>query len=170
MIHGSPGSSRWAGFFCLWLIMWSNPNRKISKERKGAENKKESAVFSRKQRILWSCCPDLNWRPHPYQLIANPQSTAFRRFGGIFVPGNRRQWCFPLHCLRPLVSYCGSTCGSGANWFLVCWHIPRCLHVCLWLAVRSKPQATVFGERKSTQTCGDGLHQCLQRENLKVML
>ena len=33
----------------------------------------------------------------------------------IFVPENRAQWCFPLHCLRPLVSYCGSSCGSGGK-------------------------------------------------------
>ena len=60
----------------------------------------------------WSCYPDLNWRPHPYQLISNPRNASIRRFGGIFVPEKRRQWCFPLHCLRPLVSYCGSGCGS----------------------------------------------------------
>ena len=71
--------------------------------------------FQEKTGFSWSCYPDLNWRPHPYQLIANPRSAAFRCFGGLFVPGNRRQWCFPLHCLRPLVSYCGSTCGSGVQ-------------------------------------------------------
>ena len=101
-------------FFCLWLVMWSDPNPKISSRRKSAENKKKSTVFRRKQRILWSCYPDLNWRPYPYQLIPSLRSAAFRRFGGLFVPGNRRQWCFPLHCLRPLISYCGSSCGSGA--------------------------------------------------------
>ena len=114
MIHGPPGSSRWADFFCLWLVMWSNPIREISSIRKSAKSKKKSAAFKRKQRILLSCRADLNRRPHPYQLIANPRSTVFRCFGGLFVPGNRRQWCFLLHCLRPLVSYCGSTCGSAA--------------------------------------------------------
>ena len=53
-------------------------------------------------------------RPHPYQLISSPRSTAFRCFEGLLVPEKRRQWCFPLHCLRPLVSYCESTCGSSA--------------------------------------------------------
>ena len=115
MVHDPPESPRWADFFCLWSNMWSNANRKTSSTKKCAENKKKSTVFKRKQRILWSCYPDLNWRPHPYQLIANPRSTTFRCFGGLFVPGNRRQWCFPLHCLRPLVSYCGSTCGSNVT-------------------------------------------------------
>ena len=61
----------------------------------------------------WSCYPDLNWRPHPYQLIADPQNASIWRFWGLFVPKNRRQRCLPLHCLRPLISYCGSSCGSG---------------------------------------------------------
>ena len=55
-------------FFCLWLVMWSNSNSKNSTAKKSAKSKKKSAIFSRKQRISWSCYPDLNWRPHPYQL------------------------------------------------------------------------------------------------------
>ena len=102
-------------FFSLWLVMWSNPNSKTPKSKNSAESKKKSTVFSRKQRISWSCYPELNWGPHPYQLIASPRSATFRCFWDLFVSGNRRQWCFPLHCLRPLVSYCGSTCGSGAT-------------------------------------------------------
>ena len=47
--------------------MWSKPNSKNSTAKKSAENKNKSAVSSRKQRILWSCYPDLNWGPHPYQ-------------------------------------------------------------------------------------------------------
>ncbi len=54
-------------FFCLWLVMWSNSNSKNSTAKKSAKSKKKSAIFSRKQRISWSCYPDLNWRPHPYQ-------------------------------------------------------------------------------------------------------
>ena len=99
-------------FFCLWLVMWSNSNSKNSTAKKSAKSKKKSAIFSRKQRISWSCYPDLNWRPHPYQLIAHPRNASIWCFGGVFVPENRRQWCFPLHCLHPLVSCCGSGCGS----------------------------------------------------------
>ena len=102
-------------FFCLWLVMWSKPNSKNSTAKKSAESKKKSAIFSRKQRTLWSCYPDLNWRPHPYQLIPHPRNASIWRFGGIFVPENSGQQYFPLHCLRPLVSYCGSSCGSGAT-------------------------------------------------------
>jgi len=103
---------RCANFFCLWLVMWSNPKYRNSNARKSAESKKKPVVFSRKQRVLWSCYPDLNWRPHPYQLIPHPRNASIWRSGGIFVPESRRQWCFPLHCLRPLVSYFGSGCGS----------------------------------------------------------
>ena len=106
---------RCANFFCLWLVMWSNPKYRNSNARKSAESKKKPVVFSRKQRVLWSCYPDLNWRPHPYQLIAHPRNASIWRFGGVFVPEKRKQWCFPLHCLHPLVSYCGSGCGSGAT-------------------------------------------------------
>lgn len=31
-----------------------------------------------------------------------------------FVPKKRRQWFFLLHCLRPLISCCGSACRSSA--------------------------------------------------------
>ena len=106
---------RCANFFCLWLVMWSTPKCKNSKTDKSAKSKKKPAAFNRKQRILWSCYPDLNWRPHPYQLIPHPRNASIWRFGGIFVSKKRRQWCFPLHCLRPLVSYCGSSCGSVAT-------------------------------------------------------
>ena len=95
--------------------MWSNPNCKISSARKSAESKNKSTVLGRKRRILCGYYPNMNRLPRPYQLIDNPRSAAFRRFVSLFVPGNRRQRCFPLHCLRPLVSYCGSTCGSGAQ-------------------------------------------------------
>ena len=112
--------SRCTDFFCLWLVMWSKPNPKNPTTKKSAESKKKSAVFIRKQRILWSCYPDLNWRPHPYQLIAHPRNASIRCFGGIFVPEKRRQWCFPLHCFHPLVSCCGSGCGSTLTAF-ACW-------------------------------------------------
>ena len=101
--------------FAVWVKLWGvppdplfRPHYFAGKQNKNSRNLTISGVF-------WSCYPDLNWRPHPYQLIANPRSTAFRCFGGIFVPRNRRQRCFPLHCLRPLVSYCGSSCGSGTT-------------------------------------------------------
>ena len=79
----------------------------------------------------WSCYPDLNWRPHPYQLIPHPRNASIRCFGGIFVPENRRQWCFPLHCLRPLVSCCGSSCGSWGNGLNLLEKIGR--NVTAWL-------------------------------------
>ena len=41
------------------------------------------------QGISWSCWADLNRRPHPYQLLKSPESTAFQCFRGLFVPEMR---------------------------------------------------------------------------------
>ena len=51
----------------------------------------------------------------PYQLIGRIGFAAFRPFCTLFAPG-----CHPfrnscVHCLRPLVSPCGSACGSGGR-------------------------------------------------------
>ena len=64
------------------------------------------------QGFQWSCWADSNRRPHPYQLIGRIGFAAFRPFCTLFAPG-----CHPfrnscVHCLRPLVSPCGSRCGS----------------------------------------------------------
>ncbi len=100
--------------FPVWVKLWVTPPDPLfdphyfwRKQNKNSRNPPISGVS-------WSCYPDLNWRPHPYQLILHPRNASIRRFGGIFVPEKRRQWCFPLHCFRPLVSCCGSGCGSTA--------------------------------------------------------
>ena len=51
--------------------MWSKLECRNSNAKISANYKKKSAVSGRKQRILWSCYPDLNWRPHPYQRRRN---------------------------------------------------------------------------------------------------
>ena len=101
--------------FPVWVKLWVTPPDPLfdphyfeGKQNKNSRNPPISGVS-------WSCYPDLNWRPHPYQLIPHPRNASIWRFGGIFVSKKRRQWCFPLHCLRPLVSYCGSSCGSVAT-------------------------------------------------------
>ena len=113
-IYGSPSeiSPRRAVFLCLWLFVWSYPNPEIQISRKSAGKQEKSSLSKRKSWIFWSCYPDLNWGPHPYQLIASPPNTVFYRFGGIFVPWQRGLWHFPIHCFRPLISPCGSQCGS----------------------------------------------------------
>ena len=35
----------------------------------------------------WSCWADSNRRPHPYQLIGNPETAGVQQFPGLFVPG-----------------------------------------------------------------------------------
>ena len=106
-------SSDLSEHFAVWVTVWvrpvdpdSNPHEISQNCNKNSRNPVISGVF-------WSCWADSNRRPHPYQLIAHPRNASIWQFGGIFVPEKRRQWCFPLHCLRPLISYCGSGCGSG---------------------------------------------------------
>ena len=98
---------------CGWLCgQRQKPEFKSS--RIVAESKENIRFFRRKADILWSCWADSNWRPHPYQLIGRIGFAAFRPFCTLFAPG-----CHPfrnscVHCLRPLVSPCGSACGSKA--------------------------------------------------------
>jgi len=60
-----------------------------------------------------SCYPDLNRRPHPYQLIGRVRFFAFGRFCVFFRSTDRTIWHSCVRCLRPLVSPCGSACGSA---------------------------------------------------------
>ncbi len=95
-------------FFCLWLVMWSKMNPQNSNAPKGAAKRQKTGVSASNPRIILGSCSSMNLLSHPYQLIPHPQNASIRCLGGIFVPEKRRQWCFPLHCLRPPVSYCGS--------------------------------------------------------------
>ena len=62
---------------------------------------------------FWSCYPDLNRRPHPYQLIGRMRSPAFGPFCALSRPVTHALRHSCLHCFRPLVSPCGSACGSA---------------------------------------------------------
>ena len=61
---------------------------------------------------FWSCWADSNCRPHPYQVYPGPPSGGFGNsfvlsaglVGGILT--------YPFHCFHPLISPCGSRCGS----------------------------------------------------------
>ena len=64
---------------------------------------------------FWSCYPDLNRRPHPYQLIGRGRFLAFGRFCVLFSSTARTIWHSCVRCFRPLVSPCGSACGSSLN-------------------------------------------------------
>ena len=80
---------------------------------KAISKKEKTSKPLRFQGFLWSCWADSNCRPHPYQLLKSPESTAFQCFRGLFVPEMRGLWSFPLHCFHPLVFPCGSRCGSN---------------------------------------------------------
>ena len=77
--------------------------------RKSKKNPRNHVISG----FFWSCWADSNRRPHPYQLLKSPESTAFQCFRGLFVPEMRGLWSFPLHCFHPLVFPCGSRCGSN---------------------------------------------------------
>jgi len=49
--------------------VWSNPDPEIQISGKSAEIKEKSILSKRKSWTLWSCYPDLNWGPHPYQFF-----------------------------------------------------------------------------------------------------
>ena len=102
-------------FFCLWLVMWSKMNPRNSSAPKDTAKCQKAGLSRRNARIILGSHSSMNLLSHPYQLIGHPRNASIRRFGGIFVPKNGRQRCFPLHCLRPLVSCCGSSCGSKRN-------------------------------------------------------
>ena len=96
--------------FRVWVTVWVRnfwPTHKVTFCNKKSP---KTEVFG----DFWSCYPDSNWGPHPYQLIGRIGFAAFRPFCTLFAPG-----CHPfrnscVHCLRPLVSPCGSACGSKA--------------------------------------------------------
>ena len=46
--------------------------------------------------FLWSCYPDLNWGPHPYQVIASLGSATVQHFRGIFVAEGHGLWSFSV--------------------------------------------------------------------------
>ena len=73
------------------------------------QKKPKTKVF----RGFSSCYPDLNRRPHPYQLIGRVRFFAFGRFCVFFRSTDRTIWHSCVRCLRPLVSPCGSACGSA---------------------------------------------------------
>ncbi len=77
----------------------------------------DGAVFAHQPPLqvgffLQRCWADLNRRPHPYQIARAVILTVFRTFCGLFYPLAHalRRSCF--HCFRPLISPCGSRCGS----------------------------------------------------------
>ena len=61
----------------------------------------------------------MNRRPHPYQLIKNPEIAGVQQFPGLFVPDRCGFPSYPLHCFHPLLSPCGSGCGSSTQ-FATC--------------------------------------------------
>ena len=77
------------------------------------EGKQETRYPLRENGFLWSCYPDLNRRPHPYQLIGRMRSHAFGTFCALFRPVSHALRHSCVHCFRPLVSPCGSACGSS---------------------------------------------------------
>ena len=83
-----------------------DPHQKIKIRNKKAL---KTEVF----KAFWSCYPDLNRRPHPYQLIGRVRFFAFGRFCVFFRSTDRTIWHSCVRCLRPLVSPCGSACGSA---------------------------------------------------------
>ena len=84
---GLQGQSALGGpsFSCLWLVLWSKAKAKIQTTRNSCKKQRKRPLFKQKEGVLWSCYPDLNRRPHPYQLIGRVRSAAFGAFLLFFV-------------------------------------------------------------------------------------
>ena len=54
-------------FSGLWLVMWSKAKAEIQIAKNSCKKQRKRPLFRRKAGVLWSCCPDLNRGPHPYQ-------------------------------------------------------------------------------------------------------
>ena len=111
---GLQGQSALGGpsFSCLWLVLWSKAKAKIQTTRNSCKKQRKRPLFKQKEGVLWSCYPDLNRRPHPYQLIGRVRFAAFQAFCALFYPERRALRPSFVHWFRPLVSPCGSRCGS----------------------------------------------------------
>ena len=57
---------------------------------------------------FWSCYPDLNWGPHPDQLIGILSIIDLQDFPAIFLSKGWDPQHSYVHYFRPLVSLCGS--------------------------------------------------------------
>ena len=102
--------------FRVWVTVWVRnfwPTRKVTFCNKKSP---KTAVFG----DFWSCYPDSNWGPHPYQLIGRVRFAAFRAFCALFYPDRRALRHSFVHWFRCLISPCGSRCGSGLKFLKVC--------------------------------------------------
>ena len=94
--------------FRVWVTVWVRnfwPTHKVTFCNKKSPKTEVSGDF-------WSCYPDSNWGPHPYQLIGRMRFSTFQAYCALSGPE-----CHPFRhsCVRyfrPLVSPCGSRCGS----------------------------------------------------------
>ena len=92
----------------MWVTVWVRnfwPTHKVTFCNKKSP---KTEVFG----DFWSCYPDSNWGPHPYQLIGRMRFAAFQSYCALSSPE-----CHPFQhsCVRYLrcfVSPCGSRCGS----------------------------------------------------------
>ena len=98
---GLQGQSALGGpsFSCLWLVLWSKAKAKIQTTRNSCKKQRKRPLFKQKEGVLWSCYPDLNRRPHPYQLIGRGRSPAFGAFCVLSGP-----WCHPFRHLVSVIS------------------------------------------------------------------
>ena len=73
-------------FSGLWLVMWSKAKAEIRTIKNSCKKQRKHPLFAWKAGVLWSCYPDLNWGPHPYQHKFFHFSNLFALFIGISAP------------------------------------------------------------------------------------
>ena len=72
----------------------------------------ETAQNKQFREHFWSCYPDSNWGPHPYQQLLRMNSSGFVPFPVLFVPEKFGFSCFLFRLFRRSFSAGGSVCGS----------------------------------------------------------
>ena len=94
----------------VFYVVNENPQNRI--RSKSCRNQKKTPEIRRFQVLFWSCYPDSDRGPHPYQTTVEPSSPCCIRLCGVFLSKKDKVAACLFHCFRPLISPCGSACGS----------------------------------------------------------
>ena len=73
----------------------------------------QKSLILKRIRLFWSCWPDSNWRPHPYQPLWSMKTIVFRCFRAVFFRKKFLLRSSLQHCFQSQFTLRGSSCGSG---------------------------------------------------------
>ena len=97
--------------FCLWYFMWSTKIRKIvfvQKVAKSKENTRNPMISG----VVLELLTRFELVTSSLPTTAEPSSPCCIRLCGVFLSKKDEVAACLFHCFRPLISPCGSRCGS----------------------------------------------------------